>query len=64
VEKLIKTFGNLRIYLYICIMSLTKRWIEQQMESGVDVLHPEYQHSDDEYHYEKYLATKENENGG
>lgn len=35
-------------------MSLTKRWIEQQMESGVDVLHPEYQHSDDDYQYEQY----------
>ena len=23
----------------------TKRWIEQQMEAGVDVLHPDYQHS-------------------
>ena len=36
------------------MMSLTKRWIEQKMEEGVDVLHPDYQHSDDEYQYEQY----------
>ena len=35
-------------------MSATKRWIEQKMEEGVDVLHPDYQHSDDEYQYEQY----------
>lgn len=34
-----KVVGNLKINLYICIMSLTKRWIEEQMESGIDVLH-------------------------
>jgi hypothetical protein len=38
VEKLINLFGNLKNNLYICIMSLTKRWIESQMESGIDVL--------------------------
>jgi hypothetical protein len=44
-------------------MSLTKRWIEQQMESGVDVLHPEYQHSDDDYLYQEYISKKvENDN--
>ena len=44
-------------------MSLTKRWIEEQMESGVDVLHPEYQHSDDGYLYQEYIAKKvENDN--
>ena len=35
-------------------MSATKRWIEQQMEADVDVLHPDYQQSDDEYQYEQY----------
>lgn len=33
-----KVVGNLKNNLYICTMSLTKRWIESQMESGVDVL--------------------------
>jgi hypothetical protein len=35
-------------------MSKTKRYIEQEMEKGNDVLHPEYQHSDDEYQYEQW----------
>ena len=35
-------------------MSLTKKWIDKKLDEGVDVLHPEYQHSDDEYEYEKW----------
>ena len=35
-------------------MSLTKRYIEEMMMKGVDVLHPDYQHSDEEYEYEKW----------
>lgn len=35
---IMKVVGNLKNNLYICTMSLTKRWIESQMESGVDVL--------------------------
>jgi|TARA_Y100000287_G_C14116420_1_gene302711 hypothetical protein len=35
-------------------MSLTKRYIDEMMMMGVDVLHPDYQHSDDEYEYEKW----------
>lgn len=35
-------------------MSKTKRYIEQEMEKGNDVLHPENQHSDDGYEYEKW----------
>lgn len=29
-------------------MSLIKRWIEEQMSQGIDVLHLEYQVTDDE----------------
>ena len=38
-------------------MSLTKRYIEEMMMKGVDVLHPDYQHSNDyneEWEYEKW----------
>ena len=35
-------------------MSLTKRYIEDEMEKGNDLLHPESQHSDDEYEYQKW----------
>lgn len=35
-------------------MSLTKRWIDEKMDEGVDVLHPEFQQLDDEYQYEEY----------
>lgn len=35
-------------------MSLTKRYIEEEAEKGNDVLHPEHQHSDEEYEYEKW----------
>jgi hypothetical protein len=35
-------------------MSKTKRYIEQEMEKGNDVLHPDNQHSDEEYEYEKW----------
>ena len=35
-------------------MSKTKQYIEEEMEKGNDVLHPENQHSDDEYEYEKW----------
>ena len=34
-------------------MSLTKRYIEEMMMKGVDVLHPDYQHSDEQYEYDK-----------
>lgn len=62
-EKLGRIFGNSKNYSYISSMSKTKRWIEQQMESGVDVLHPEYQHSDDDYLYQEYISKNaENDN--
>jgi len=35
-------------------MSKTKQYIEEEMEKGNDVLHPESQHSDDEYEYQKW----------
>ena len=35
-------------------MSLTKRWIEEQMEIGNDVLHTESQHTDDERQYDEW----------
>jgi len=35
-------------------MSKTKQYIEAEMEKGNDVLHPESQHSDDEYEYQKW----------
>ena len=35
-------------------MSKTKQYIEAEMEKGNDVLHPENQHSDEEYEYEKW----------
>ena len=40
-------------------MSLTKRYIDEMMMMGVDVLHPDYQHSDDEYEYEKWCTTQD-----
>ena len=40
-------------------MSLTKRYIDEMMMMGVDVLHPDYQHSDDEYEYEKWFFTQD-----
>jgi len=44
-------------------MSKTKRWIEHQMELGVDVLHPDYQQSDDEYLYQEHMSkTMDNDN--
>ena len=39
-------------------MSLTKRYIDEMMMMGVDVLHPDYQHSDDEYEYEKWCILR------
>ena len=35
-------------------MSKTNRYIEEEMEKGNDVLHPDNQHSDEEYEYEKW----------
>ena len=46
---IIKVLGKLKNNLYICIMSLTKRYIEAEMEKGNDVLNPNNQHLDDEY---------------
>lgn len=40
-------------------MSLTKRYIEEQLESGVDILNPEYLDNQLEASYEYYLATNE-----
>lgn len=58
-----KVVGNLKNNLYICTMSLTKRWIESQMESGVDVLNQTPDDSDidvDEYYcyYSGLLSVK------
>ena len=60
---IIKVVGNLKNYLYICTMSLTKRWIESQMESGVDVLNQTLGDSDiemNEYYcyYSGLLSVK------
>lgn len=59
----IQVVGNLKNNLYICTMSLTKRWIESQMESGVDVLNQTPDDSDidvDEYYcyYSGLLSVK------
>lgn len=35
-------------------MSSTKRYIEEEMEKGNDVLHPENQKIDDEHEYDKW----------
>ncbi len=35
-------------------MSLTKRYIEDEMEKGNDLLHPENQQIDEEYEYDKW----------
>jgi hypothetical protein len=35
-------------------MSLTKRMIDEYLMAGIDVLHPEFQQSDDEYQYEEH----------
>ena len=35
-------------------MSLTKRYIDDMKMQGVDVLHPDYQMSDDEYQYKEW----------
>ena len=35
-------------------MSKTKQYIEEELEKGNDVLHPESQHSDDENEYQKW----------
>ena len=42
-------------------MSKTKQYIEEELEKGNDVLHPEFQHSDDEYHYALFKQTQEEE---
>ena len=42
-------------------MSLTKKYIEEEMERGNDVLHPNSQHSDDEYNYALFKQTQEQE---
>ena len=58
-----KVVGSLKNNLYICTMSLTKRWIESQMESGVDVLNQTPDESDiemNEYYcsYSGLLSVK------
>ena len=58
-----KVVGNIKNNLYICTMSLTKRWIESQMESGVDVLNQTPDESDiemNEYYcyYSGLLSVK------
>ena len=42
-------------------MSKTKQYIEEEMERGNDVLHPNSQHSDDEYNYALFKQTQEQE---
>lgn len=56
---MINLFGNLKNNLYICIMSLTKRWIEDEMMKGNDVLHPDYQSNYDEYEYEQWSYNQQ-----
>jgi hypothetical protein len=40
-------------------MSLTKRWIEEEMMKGNDVLHPDYQSNYDEYEYEQWSYNQQ-----
>lgn len=56
---MINLFGNLKNNLYICIMSLTKRWIEEEMMKGNDVLHLDYQSNYDEYEYEQWSYNQQ-----
>jgi hypothetical protein len=42
-------------------MSKTKRYIEQEMEKGNDVLHLNFHYSDDEYQYALFKQTQEEE---
>ena len=52
---LINLFGNLKNYLYICIMSLTKRWIEQEKMMGNDPLHEDHEDFvDEDYQYREW----------
>ena len=54
-----KVVGNLKNNLYICIMSLIKRWIEEEMMKGNDVLHLDYQSNYDEYEYEQWSYNQQ-----
>ena len=54
-----KVVGNIKIILYICTMSLTKRWIEEEMMKGNDVLHLDYQSNYDEYEYEQWSYNQQ-----
>ena len=56
---MINLFGNLKNNLYICIMSLIKRWIEEEMMKGNDVLHLDYQSNYDEYEYEQWSYNQQ-----
>ena len=54
-----KVVGNLKNNVYICIMSLIKRWIEEEMMKGNDVLHLDYQSNYDEYEYEQWSYNQQ-----
>ena len=40
-------------------MSLIKRWIEEEMMKGNDVLHLDYQSNYDEYEYEQWSYNQQ-----
>lgn len=54
-----KVVGNIKNNLYICTMSLIKRWIEEEMMKGNDVLHLDYQSNYDEYEYEQWSYNQQ-----
>ena len=52
---MINLFGNLKNNLYICIMSLTKRWIEQEKMMGNDPLREDHEDFvDEDYQYREW----------